>query len=108
MRNFLMIGFLACAPLAAAQAQSPAPQPAAPAPAAIHYSTDDTDLGTLIDDPAAKAILAKYIPEILASDQIDMARGLTLRALQSYASDKLTDAKLAAIDTDLAKLPVKK
>ena len=39
--------------------------------------------------------------------QIDMARGLTLKALQGYAGDMLTDEALGKIDADLAKLPAK-
>lgn len=81
------------------------PAPAAPAPV---YSTDDTDIGTLLDDPAAKAILDKHIPGFSANPQIDLARSLTLKAVQQYASDKLTDEALAKVDADLAKLPVKK
>lgn len=96
----------------------PAPAPAATpaevkpadtkAPAAAaHYTTADTEIGTLLDDPAAKAVLDKYIPEVTASDQINMARGMTLRGIQPFSADVLTDEKLAAIDTDLARLATK-
>lgn len=71
------------------------------------YSTAETDLGTLLDDPAARAVLDKHIPKITGSGQIDMARALTLKGLQQYAPD-LTDAVLAAIDVELAKLAKKK
>lgn len=71
------------------------------------YSTAETDLGTLLDDPAARAVLDKHIPKITGSGQIDMARSMTLKGLQQYAPD-LTDAVLAAIDVDLAKLAKKK
>jgi hypothetical protein len=82
-----------------------------PAPAAAktaHYSTSETDIGTLLDDPAARAVLDKHIPGFSTQDQIDMARSMTLRAVQQYAPDKYTDKVLAEIDADLAKLPVKK
>lgn len=75
--------------------------------AAAHYTTADTEIGTLLDDPAAKAVLDKYIPEVTASDQINMARGMTLRGIQPFSADVLTDEKLAAIDTDLARLATK-
>ena len=78
------------------------------AAATAGYNSADTDLGTLLDDPAAKAVLVKHIPDVVKSEQIDMARSLTLKLLQSYAGDKLTDETLAKIDADLAKLPVKK
>lgn len=83
----------------------------APAPAAAPaggYSTADTELGTLIDNPDTKAVLVKYIPAMIASEQISMARGMTLKGLQQYAAEQLPDATLTRIDADLAKVPVKK
>lgn len=68
------------------------------------YTTADTPLGDLLDDPAAKAVLLKYIPDIIKNDGIEMARGMTLKTLQSYAGDQLTDDKLALIDAEFAKL----
>ena len=118
MRALLIAGLVASfAPAAAfAQESTPAPAPApaatpapAPAPAADAkaYSTAETPLGTLLDDPAAKAILVKYLPEIMANDQITQARPLTLKALQQYAPQAFSDKVLADIDTDLARLPKK-
>lgn len=102
---------LACASaialLAAAPAMAQAPAAPAAAPAAAHYTTADTDIGTLLDDPAAKAVLVKHIPDIANNEQMDMARSFTLRGIQQFAADTLTDEKLAAIDADLAKLPAK-
>lgn len=105
MRNQLIITLLALTLATSVDAQTPAP-PVASSTAA-HYTTEDTDIGTLLDDPQAKAILVKYIPELVKSEQIDMARSLTLRAVQQYAADMVTDAKLAAIDSELAKIPAK-
>jgi hypothetical protein len=82
-----------------------APKAAATAPA--KYTTADTQIGTLLDDPAAKAILLKHVPQLVGSAQIDMARTMTLKQVQGYASDMLTDDALAKIDADLAKLPSK-
>lgn len=79
----------------------------AQAPAA-HYSSADTDIGTLLDDPAARAVIDRHIPGFSAQDQIDMARSMTLKAIQQYAPDKYSDKVLAEIDADLAKLPAKK
>jgi hypothetical protein len=75
---------------------------------AAHYSTSDTDIGTLMDDPAAHAVVDKYLPGVLSGDQIDMARSMTLKAIQPYAADRISDKALADIDAELAKLPVKK
>lgn len=68
------------------------------------YSTAETEIGTLLDDPEAKAIVEKHIPGMTDNDQIEMARSMTLKSIQQYAPDDVTDTRLAAIDADLAKL----
>ena len=99
---------LAIALLASSGAPSLAlAQSAATAPAAS-YSTTDTDIGTLLDDPAANAVLDKVLPGFSTNPQIDMARSMTMKSIQAYAADQLTDEKLAAVDAELAKLPPKK
>ncbi|WP_324699527.1 hypothetical protein ACLIMP_19070 [Novosphingobium aerophilum] len=109
MRTQLFIALLAATAASGANAQAPAAATIATAKAATpRYTTQDTDIGTLLDDPEARTVLEKYLPEIVKSDQIAMARGMTLRAIQQYSADQITDAKLAAIDADLAKLPPKK
>ncbi len=100
----LLLALVALSPASYAQT---APAPTAPA-AAEKYTVADTDVGTLLDNPDTKAILAKYLPELISSPQIDMARSMTLQSMQSYAPDKLSDATLAKIDVELAKIPVKK
>jgi hypothetical protein len=92
----LATGFAAPAAFAA--------DPAAPA----HYTTADTTIGDLLDDPAAKAILVKNLPGFADNPQIDMARSMTLKQIQGMAGDALPDDKLAAVDAELAKLPPKK
>jgi hypothetical protein len=90
-------------------ASSAAMAQSAPAAAAqSQYSTAATDIGVLLDDPAAKAVLVKYVPDLANSEQIDMVRSMTLRDVQGFAPDKVTDKALADMDADLAKLPVKK
>jgi len=98
------IAFAVAAALIPVTASSALADPA-PAVAPAKLSTADTDLGTLLDNPGAKAVLQKYIPQMIASPQIDMARSMTLKQLQGYAGDALTDDTLAKIDADLAKLP---
>ncbi len=102
------IVFLAAAVMLAPLAASPVlADTAASAPKAA-YTTSDTDLGTLLDNPATKAVLVKDLPELVANPQIDMARSMTLKQMQAYAGDKLTDAKLAEVDVDLSKVPAAK
>ena len=105
MRALIMASLLCAAPTPVL-AQETAPAPAVPA--VKSYNTAETDIGTLLDDPAAKAILDKYLPGFSANPQVGMARGMTLKAVQQYAPEQFTDKALAAIDADLAKLPVKK
>lgn len=94
-----VVGAQTSAPAVAAT-QTPAATP--------RYTTESTDIGTLLDDPESKDILTKHLPDLVKNEQIEMARGMTLKAVQQYAGDMVTDAKLAAIDADLAKLPPKK
>jgi para-nitrobenzyl esterase len=77
------------------------------APALAHYTTAETTLGTLLDDPSAKAVLEKAMPGISTNPQIDMARSMTLKMIQQFAPDQFTDTKLAEIDAGLTQLPAK-
>lgn len=104
MRNFVAAAVLALTLSAASMVQAAETKPAAAKPAAPKYSTADTDLGTLLDNPVTKAIIEKHIPGMTTNPQVDMARGMTLRAIQAYAADDVTDARLAAIDAELAKV----
>jgi hypothetical protein len=103
MRALFIAATLATIFIAPVMAQTP---PASASHAA--YSTADTDIGTLLDDPTLKAIVDQHIPGLLSGDQISMARSMTLKAIQQYAPDKVTDEALAAIDVDFSKLPAKK
>jgi para-nitrobenzyl esterase len=98
---------IAIAPIIAAPAMAADTTATSPA-AAPAFTTAGTDLGTLLDNPATKAVLAKYIAAMISNPQIDMARSMTLRQLQSYASDQLTDDVLARIDAGLAQVPASK
>lgn len=88
----------------AASAAATSQSATASATAAAKYTTEETPIGTLLDDPEAKAIVEKHIPGFTTNDQVDMARAMTLKQVQQYAPDDVTDEKLAAIDADFAKL----
>ena len=103
LRKTLIAALIVATPVAAA-APALAAEAAAPAPA---LTVDGTSLGDLLDNPQAKAVLDKHIHEMISNPQIEMARGMTLKQLQGFAGDALTDEKLAAINADLAKLPAK-
>lgn len=68
-------------------------------------STSTVTIGEFIDNPKLKPILDKYLPGFSANEQVGMARGLTLRAIQSFSPDTLTDDALGKIDADVANLP---
>lgn len=82
-------------------------QPLMAAEAGAGYNVETTEIGTLLDDPAAKAILEKYLPEFMASGRTDGARGLTLKTLAQYRPEMFTDKVLADIQAELSKLPPK-
>jgi predicted lipoprotein with Yx(FWY)xxD motif len=78
---------------------------AAPTPvAAGKMTTATTPLGDLIDNPASKAVVAKYMPALAQGGGfLDQARGQYLKSLQGFMPE-VTDEVLAKIDSDLAKL----
>jgi para-nitrobenzyl esterase len=71
--------------------------------AAGKMTTAATPLGDLLDNPASKAVLAKYAPVLTQGGQVDQARPMTLKALQQYMPN-LTDDVLAKIDAELAQV----
>ncbi|TCJ37063.1 hypothetical protein [Parafrankia sp. BMG5.11] len=92
------LGLAGCASWAVAA------EPAAPvdakSPAKV-VSVDSTQIGDFLDNPELKAILIKHLPQVANGDQIEMARAMTLRDIQPYAPDFITDKALADIETDL-------
>lgn len=106
------IGILGAAALAltATDASAERAAPAAPTtavPATPQYSTKDTSIGDLLDNPAAKAVIDKHLPGLSDNPSIEMARGMTLRAIQPMVADKITEPMLDTLDADLAKIPAK-
>ena len=85
---------------AVAQAQT-APAPAA---AAAPYYSSKTTIGELLDNPATKAVLMKYIPQVVTNPQIDQGRPYPLAGITEYVPE-LTPEMLAKIDKDLAPIP---
>lgn len=107
MRSILAAAMIAATPAIIAVNAPACADTVAPAPAPAGFSVENTDLGTLLDDAAAKAVLVKHLPDLAGNEQIQMARSLTLKQLQGYAGDAVSDEKLAAIQADLDKLPRK-
>jgi hypothetical protein len=105
MRKKLIVAALAAISVGAVPVlTAPAAAQAAPA----HYSVTETPAGKLIDDPAAAAILQKLIPTVWANDQFQSAgRDLTLKAIQQYEPDALSEENLAKIQAEFDKIPAK-
>ncbi|OJU13767.1 MAG: hypothetical protein BGN86_15455 [Caulobacterales bacterium 68-7] len=94
----------------AAHAQAPA-APAAADPASLpgaaaasKFKTGQTSIGDILDNAAAKAVLQKHLPALVSNPDLDQGRFMTLKEVQQYAADMITDPVLAAIDADFAKL----
>ncbi|MGI6217699.1 MAG: hypothetical protein ACOYIK_08830 [Coriobacteriales bacterium] len=65
------------------------------------FSTAESLIGDIADDPKGAEILAKYIPWLdVNSEQGAMAKGMTLAALAPFSQGLLTDDILVAIDAD--------
>ena len=72
------------------------------------YSTSTTLVGQLLDDPAAAAVLKKMIPTVYSNDLFQTSgRDLSLKDVQQYEPDALSDANLARIQAELDKIPAK-
>jgi hypothetical protein len=69
------------------------------------FTTADTDIGTLLDNPATKAILDKLMPGFSTNEQVQMARPMTLRAVQQFAPNEIKTEVLDQIDAEFTKLP---
>ncbi|MFC2037755.1 hypothetical protein ACFLYD_07315 [Chloroflexota bacterium] len=68
--------------------------------------TLDTTLGTLLDDPQAKAVLEQYVPGISSNPLTAMARGMSLRMILSMpqaAQFGLTQEKAEEILAEINK-----
>lgn len=102
MKNYILL----CTVLIALSPTSLEAAPArknAPA-AAPRYGTASTPIGTLLDDPRARAIVDRHIPNTSTDSRIFLARGLTLKGIQRFSQGKISDGQLTAIDADFAKL----
>ncbi len=86
------------------------PTLAADAPGAptAHYSVSTTLVGKMLDDPAANALLKKMIPTVYANEMFQSSgRELTLKDIQQYEPEALSDANLVKLQAELDKIPAK-
>jgi hypothetical protein len=115
-RTALIVGVMSTtiSPVFAAEAAVSPVKPAAPAAsvapaaAAAHYSVETTLVGKMLDDPAANELLKKMIPSVYANEMFQtMGRESTLKSIQQYEPEALSDANLAKLQAELNKIPAK-
>src|SRR4051812_10493905 len=108
MKKFALLAMIACAASLPALAQpsqiTPPNNQVGAASAGKAFSVQTSTIGELLDNPAAKAVFQKYLPEIVANPQLEQGRAMTLPDIVQYAPE-ITPDKLAAIDADLKALP---
>ena len=111
LRNLLTAAALGATAIAVPAMAADTPTAAAAAAPAnapkAAFSVDGTDVGTLLDNPATKAVLDTLLPGLSTNPQIEMARAMTLKQVQGYAPDKIKDEALVKVDAELAKIPAK-
>jgi len=67
--------------------------------------TAETRLGEILNNPQAKAVMARHYPEMAtAGPLLLMARGLTLRQISAFPQAKMTPERLQHVVDDLQKL----
>jgi hypothetical protein len=67
--------------------------------------TAETKLGEILDNPQAKAVMAKHYPEMAtAGPLLRMGRGLTLKQISAFPQAKMSPERLETIVTDLQRL----
>jgi hypothetical protein len=110
MKNIVVALFLGAAVVAPVQAKdqaAPAPAPAAEA-AKPAFTSANSKISEILENAEAKAIVEKHMPGFSSHPQIDMAKDFSLKAVQSFAPDRISDELLAKIDADFAAMAAKK
>ena len=80
----------------------PASLAAQTAPTPVARFTLDTPVQEIAADPKGKAVLDKDLPTLTSHPMYESFKALSLRQLQQYAPDRMTDAVLARIAADLS------
>jgi hypothetical protein len=99
----LMLGAALTTMPAYAEEKAPPAEAATPA-----FSSSATTIGDILDNAEAKAVVEKHLPGFSSHPQIDMARSFTLKAVQGFQPEMITDEILAKIDADFAAMAAPK
>ena len=66
--------------------------------------SEESTLGDILDNEAAKAILDKHVPGLSSNPQIAMGRPMTLKAVAGFAEAGINEEALKAIVEELGQL----
>jgi hypothetical protein len=69
--------------------------------AGAKFSVEETTIGEILESEQAKSAMIEVFPEFSNTAQLQMAAGMTLKQIQAYSSDVITDEKLAKLDKAL-------
>ena len=73
---------------------------------ALQRLSVNAPIATLCADPRAKAVLDSDLPGLTTRPEYVFFKGMSLRRLQSMSRGRMSDADLAKVDAELAKLDV--
>ena len=106
--TMVRIALVSLATIALPMAIVPGYAQSASAKPAEHYSATTTVVSKLLDDPAAVEVLKRLIPTVYGNPMFQQdGRGLTLKDIQQFEPDALSDANLAKIQAEFDKFPAK-
>ncbi|MEY4270943.1 MAG: hypothetical protein RLZZ58_2159 [Pseudomonadota bacterium] len=107
MKSFIAAAVLSIALITPAIAADETAAPVAAEAAKPAFTTAESTIGDLLANPDAAAVVEKHLPGFSSHPSIGMASGFSLKAVQAFAPDQISDAALAAIDADFAALAAK-
>jgi para-nitrobenzyl esterase len=87
-----------------AGADSATPDSTAPAPPESIALNGDTPIAVLAENPAAREILTRHLPDLFSHPAYDAFKNFSLRALQPHSNGAITEATIASIEAELSAL----
>jgi hypothetical protein len=87
--------------LAGCASPPPAPKPA-PVPVAL---TINTPIHLIAANPRGKAVLLQDLPHLMSSPSYPLFDDMSLTQIATLSGGRLTQAKLALVQADLAEIP---
>lgn len=85
-------------------ADSATSESAAPATPESTALNGDTPIAVLAENPAAREVLTRNLPNLFNHPAYDAFKGFSLRALQPHSNGAIDDATIASIEAELSAL----